>query len=209
MPFDAVLCDFYDVIGYVDLTEHERRERACGLVPGTTEKIAFAPELAVPAALGRITVGQWTEAIAAGLAGPAGPRDAAELSRGFVEAGCRIDAEVVGLLRQVRARVPVVLVSNSTLQLNAVLEAAGLGCSFDAVVTSAQVGVAKPDRRIYEAAAQAAGAAARRCLFVDDRAANVDTAVELGMTGVVYREPDDLFRVLAPLLDGDHRSSSS
>ncbi|MFJ2033153.1 HAD-IA family hydrolase [Streptosporangium sp. NPDC087985] len=209
MPFDAVLCDFYDVIGYVDLTEHEQRERICGLAAGTTEKVAFAPELAVPAALGQITAGQWTEAIAAGLTGLVGPQEAAELSRGFVEAGCRIDAEVVGLLRQVRTQVPVVLVSNSTIQINAVLQAAGLDYSFDAVVTSAQVGAAKPDRRIYQAAARAAGVAAGRCLFVDDRASNVDAAIELGMTGVVYREPDDLRRALAPLLNGDHSPSSS
>ncbi|MBG0830178.1 HAD-IA family hydrolase [Planomonospora sp. ID67723] len=201
LPYDAVLCDFYDVIGYVDLTGHERRERSCGLAPGTTEKIAFTPERAVPAALGRTTAEQWTESIAAELIALVGSEERArELSRGFVEAECRIDEEVVTLLRRARTRVPVVLVSNSTLQINAVLESAGLSRSFDAVVTSAQVGAAKPDPRIYHAAAREAGAPVGRCLFVDDQAPNVAAAVELGMTGVAYRGPADLREALAPLL---------
>ncbi|WP_068927416.1 HAD-IA family hydrolase [Planobispora rosea] len=202
MPFDAVLCDFYDVIGYIDLTDHDQRERACGLAAGTTEKIAFAPGLARSAALGQITVEQWTDAITDGLSALAGSAEVAgELARGFVGAGCRIDEEVADLLRQVRRRVPVVLVSNSTAQIETVLEATGLDRAFDAVVTSARVGVAKPDRRIYEAAAREAGAAVDRCLFVDDRAANVAAAVELGMTGVVYGGPADLAAALSPLLE--------
>ncbi|GIH93276.1 HAD family hydrolase [Planobispora siamensis] len=201
MPFDAVLCDFYDVIGFTDLAEHEQRESACGLAPGTTEKIAFAPGLARPAALGQITVEQWTQAIADGLSSLTGPVEAGALARGFVGAGCRIDQEAAGLLMQVRRHVPVVLVSNSTAQMDAVLEAAGLSRAFDAVIISARVGAAKPDRPIYEAAAREAGAVADRCLFVDDRAANVEAAVALGMTGVVYGGPADLAAVLAPLLE--------
>ena len=51
----------------------------------------------------------------------------------------------------------------------------------------------------YAIAVERSGAAADRCLFVDDRQENVDAAVRLGMTGVLYREPTDLLTALAPL----------
>lgn len=56
--------------------------------------------------------------------------------------------------------------------------------------------MAKPDRRIYEIAAELAGAAPERCLFVDDRNENVEAARTLGMTGVLYRTAADLAAAL-------------
>ena len=76
----------------------------------------------------------------------------------------------------------------------------GLNSLVDDVVSSAVLGVVKPDRRIYEVAAERVGAAVDRCLFVDDRQENVDAAVALGMTGVLYRRPDDLEAALGPVL---------
>ncbi|MER7128831.1 hypothetical protein [Streptosporangium saharense] len=48
-----------------------------------------------------------------------------------------------------------------------------------------------------ELAAARAGAAPGRCLFVDDRRENVEAATSLGMTGVHFREAEDLRRVWA------------
>ncbi|GHF05384.1 hypothetical protein GCM10010359_02940 [Streptomyces morookaense] len=66
----------------------------------------------------------------------------------------------------------------------------------DHLVSSTRVGVAKPDREIYEIAVERAGIPADRCLFVDDRKENVETAIALGMTGVHYRTPADLEKML-------------
>ncbi|WP_404829404.1 HAD-IA family hydrolase [Streptomyces albicerus] len=78
----------------------------------------------------------------------------------------------------------------------------GLTDLADHVVSSARVGVVKPDRRIFEIAVERAGAPAGRCLFVDDTLENVEAAVALGMRGVHYREPADLRGALSALLDG-------
>ncbi|MFI7129194.1 HAD-IA family hydrolase [Nonomuraea sp. NPDC050153] len=79
-----------------------------------------------------------------------------------------------------------VLVTNATDTLDEHLDRVGLSHSADAVVSSAQVGMAKPDQRSYEIAADA-GAAPERCLFMDDRLENVGAARSLGMTGVHCR----------------------
>ncbi|MEU6327111.1 HAD-IA family hydrolase [Streptomyces sp. NPDC047049] len=60
---------------------------------------------------------------------------------------------------------------------------------------------ARLERAIYEIAAERAGVAMHRCLFVDDRPENVEAAAGLGMTGVHYRGPADLRGPLGFLLD--------
>ncbi|MET9961521.1 HAD-IA family hydrolase [Streptomyces sp. NPDC006326] len=203
--FDAVLCDLDNVIRFYDTTGPSVLERAAGLPEGTTARLAFAPERDGPLLLGRITRGQWTESIAAGLHAEAGlpAQRARELATAFAEAPFSADEEVVSLLRRVRAAgVTLVLVTNATLDLEDDLAALGLADLADHVVSSARVGVAKPDRKIYQIAAARAGAVAERCLFVDDRAENVGAAVALGMTGVHYRGPADLHGPLGSLVDG-------
>jgi putative hydrolase of the HAD superfamily len=51
---------------------------------------------------------------------------------------------------------------------------------------SHRLGIAKPDRAIYEHAAEGLGVEAAEVLFIDDRAVNVAAAREAHMVGVVY-----------------------
>jgi glucose-1-phosphatase len=70
---------------------------------------------------------------------------------------------------------------------------------FDALVLSHEVGVRKPDRRIYDHALRLAGCPANECVFIDDMPGNVAAAREAGWHGVVYRRGDDLRLALAEL----------
>lgn len=56
----------------------------------------------------------------------------------------------------------------------------------DDVVVSGEVKVAKPDPRAYEIAAERADLPLDRLVFVDDKQVNVDTAIALGMDGIVF-----------------------
>ncbi|WYB30986.1 HAD-IA family hydrolase [Streptomyces sp. SM1P] len=194
--FDAVLCDLDNVIRFYDTAPLAALERAAGLPEGTTTDLGYAPETDLPLLLGRITPDLWVESIAAGLTERVGAERAHELGRALADAPFRADEEVVSLLRRARTHVPLVLVTNATLQLDADLALLGLTDLADAVVSSAVEQVAKPDPAIYRIAAERAGVPVERCLFVDDRQENTDAAAALGMTTVLYREPDDLRRAL-------------
>ncbi|MFC8370146.1 MULTISPECIES: HAD family hydrolase [unclassified Streptomyces] len=196
-PFDAVLCDLDNVIRFYDIAPVAELERAAGLAEGTTAEAAYAPEVDLPLLLGRITTEEWVDSIASALSDRVPPACARELGKALADAPFRADDVVVDLLRQVRGHMPLVLVTNATLELERDLASMGLADLADHVVSSARVGVAKPDRAIYEIAAERAGAAAHRCLFVDDRLENVEAAIALGMTGVHYRTPADLRKVLS------------
>ncbi|MBL1098344.1 HAD-IA family hydrolase [Streptomyces sp. 205] len=196
-----MLCDLDNVIRFYDTTELASLERGAGLAEGTTERVAFAPETDLPLLLGAITKQQWVESIVAGLAGQVPEAQARELGTALAKAPFWADDVVVGLLLQVRAHMPLVLVTNATVELEDDLASLGLADFADHVVSSARVGVAKPDQKIYEIAAKHAGIPMNRCLFVDDRLENIEAAAGLGMTGVHYSEPADLRGVLGFLLD--------
>ncbi|MEU9482573.1 HAD-IA family hydrolase [Streptomyces decoyicus] len=207
-PFDAVLCDLDNVIRFYDMTQLARLEHVAGLAPGTTTKVAYAPEIDLPLLLGKITQQQWVESIVLGLAGQVSEVQARELATALATAPFWADEVVVTLLRQVRAHMPVVLVTNATLELESDLASLGLADFSGHVVSSARLGVAKPDREIYEVAAERAGVAIGRCLFVDDRLENIRAAAALGMIGVHYREPADLRESVSFLLDDSPAAGS-
>jgi epoxide hydrolase-like predicted phosphatase len=72
---------------------------------------------------------------------------------------------------------------------------------FDAWVISGEVGMRKPEERIFLLAAQRLGLPPEQCVFIDDIQANVDAATALGMAGVLHREPLATTARLAALLN--------
>jgi putative hydrolase of the HAD superfamily len=68
---------------------------------------------------------------------------------------------------------------------------------FDAVVLSYEVGVRKPDPRVYAHCQRLAGRPAAECLFIDDLPTNVQAARACGWQGLVYERGGDLRRALA------------
>ena len=63
---------------------------------------------------------------------------------------------------------------------------------FDAYVLSYEEGYMKPDARIYKVALEKAEAQADECLFIDDRADNIDAANALGINTIHLIERADL-----------------
>ncbi|MEV0996728.1 HAD family phosphatase [Nonomuraea sp. NPDC050202] len=59
---------------------------------------------------------------------------------------------------------------------------------FDAVVISGEVGMRKPEPRIFEHALGRIGLAGAECVFVDDIEANIDAARALGIAGIHHRD---------------------
>ena len=84
-----------------------------------------------------------------------------------------------------------VVASNWDVSLHDVLERTGLDVLLDGVVTSAEVGVAKPDARLFAAALSLAGAAASEALHVGDSLEeDVEGAFGAGLDAVwLRREP--------------------
>ena len=61
---------------------------------------------------------------------------------------------------------------------------------FDVVVISGEVGMRKPEPRIFEHTLALLGLRPEECVFVDDLRHNIDAAVALGMVGVLHHSYD-------------------
>ncbi|GAA0274751.1 hypothetical protein GCM10010302_10430 [Streptomyces polychromogenes] len=199
-PFDAVLCDFDGVLRLWDPDGMTALDRELGVPGGTLASAAFRPGLLEEAVTGRISDDQWRERVTEELAATWGPVRAQGLVHAWSALTGRVDMEVLELLAGARRRVPVVLVSNATTRLEDDLAALGLADAFDAVINTARIGVAKPDRRVFETAARSVAADPHRCLFIDDTPGHVTAAREAGLTGLHYQHADQLRSTLAPLL---------
>jgi 2-haloacid dehalogenase len=64
---------------------------------------------------------------------------------------------------------------------------------FEDIVVSGAESLAKPDPRIFAVLARRTGLPLEQCVFVDDKAENVEAAQDLGMDAVVFR-PDGSLR---------------
>jgi putative hydrolase of the HAD superfamily len=71
---------------------------------------------------------------------------------------------------------------------------------FDAWVISAEVGMRKPEERIFRHAACLLGLAPEQCVFIDDIEANVEAAAAIGMAVMHHREPGSTAARLSGLL---------
>lgn len=201
---DAVLCDVDGVLRH--FPSADALEAAHGLAPGSLASVAFAPKRLLPAITGIVTDEEWRACVAEGLV-EAGHCATAAHARAVVEHWQsivpRVDEEVAALLRRVREVVPVVLVSNATTALEASLGELGLGDFVGNLVNTSRIGVAKPDARVFEHAAQRAGVPLKRCLFIDDTLGHVESARGLGLQALHFHGSGALDRLrlaLRPLL---------
>jgi len=71
---------------------------------------------------------------------------------------------------------------------------------FNAVVISAEVGMRKPEPRIFRHVAGLLGLPPEECVFIDDIQANITAAEQVGFTGVLHTAAEDTAQQVADLL---------
>jgi putative hydrolase of the HAD superfamily len=110
----------------------------------------------------------------------------------LADGGIHLYDDSLPVLRELRRRgVPTAVISNCDHLTRPIVAALGLEEEVDAVVLSFEVGALKPSAEIYRAALERIGADPARSTFVDDQAAYLDGAAELGMrTFQIVRSPD-------------------
>ncbi|MCI0632366.1 MAG: HAD family hydrolase [Actinobacteria bacterium] len=128
---------------------------------------------------------------AAGLPDPALASELSDLTTTFLHTGVHLWDDSLPVVRELRRRgVATALVSNCDHGTRPVVDRLGLPDEMDAIVLSFEVGVAKPDAGIYQAALDALGARPEEAAFVDDQAAYCDGAAALGIESVLLVRPD-------------------
>ena len=194
----AVVFDFDDVIRRWDSDETYAIERRHGLARGCIFEKLSDPRLISQVTTGAISDEEWRDTVAAQLASQYGDR-ARDAVR---EWGLRIgdlDTDVIDVVRTLRSRFTIALLSNATSRLRSDLAAHGIADDFDYIFSSSEIGVAKPDPEVFAFVGRTLGVTPSEWLFIDDIAGNVSAADELGIRSHLYTNLPDLVEWLEEL----------
>jgi putative hydrolase of the HAD superfamily len=181
----AIVLDYGGVIMDMRWDLMRKLEDAHELPENTLVDTLYSSDEWRDLAVGKGDRGGWRAAAHRALEAAAG-RPLPQLHEEW-RSGQRLIDENVALARRLRARYAVSVLSNADITLRDRLRGWKLDDLFDDVVCSAEVGVAKPDPRIYALAAGRLRLEARACLFVDDSERNIAAARAAGMQAVHFR----------------------
>lgn len=111
-----------------------------------------------------------------------------------------IDHEILDYLRSIKPKYKVGLISNAWSGLRDYIVREKFDDVFDHMVISAEVGVAKPEAKIYHIALEQLQVQAEEAVFVDDFIENIEACEELGMEGIHFKNSESAIQQLKELL---------
>lgn len=195
----------FDVGGVLVRTEDPtpRQQLATGLGLSVRElyAIVFGGDTWTQAQLGRIPNDDHWQAVGRRLNLPW--PDQVHAFRTAFFAGDRLDRELLGLILKLKTRYKIALLSNAPDNLHHwIAEAWHIAPSiFDEIIVSAEIGIMKPDPRIYHIALDRLAVEPHEAIFVDDFVENVKAAQVLGIVAIHFTSPQALMAELSAWID--------
>jgi len=192
---------FFDLGGVIVRTEYQspRQQLAdrLGMEYDDLDRIVFNSETGQQASVGAITALQHWESVMKRLKRP---YEEMTSIRDEFFAGDIVDREILNFLRGLRGKYETGLISNAWSDLREYLVREKMDDAFDHIVISAEVGVAKPEAKIFKIALEQAGVSPNEAVFVDDFYVNIEGCEKVGMKGIHFRDAESALAQLKALL---------
>ena len=192
---------FFDLGGVLVRTEfqapRELLAQRLGLSYEQLVNLVFEGESSRQASVGAIGTEEHWQAVTRTLGLP--PSETEAVRRDFF-AGDVVDHDLIAYIRSLRPKYHTGLISNAWPDLRGYIIKQGFDDAFDAMIISAEVGVMKPDPRIYQIALERVEAAPEEAIFMDDMAKNIQGAQAIGMVGIRFGERGKALEELRQLL---------
>jgi epoxide hydrolase-like predicted phosphatase len=197
----AVVWDLGGVIlRTMDWGPRSRWEERLGLPHMQLTRLVFESDASRRATLGQASDDDVWDSVAEALQLDPMTRD--QLRREYF-AHDKIDATLMEFIRGLRRHVRVGMITNAWPGVRRYLETEfQIADAFDPLIVSAEVGIAKPDPRIYQLALERIGVDAPAAVFVDDSEANVIGARWAGMQAVQFSSTPQAIAAVRGLLRG-------
>jgi putative hydrolase of the HAD superfamily len=192
---------FFDLGGVIVRTEYQsprqRLAERLGMEYDDLNRIVFDSETGTQAAIGAITSLQHWEAVMKRLKRPA--EEIASIRDEFF-AGDIVDRQILDFLRSLRGTHKTGLISNAWSDLRDYIVREKMEDAFDHIIISAEVGVAKPEPKIFQIALEQAGVRADEAVFVDDFYVNIEGCERVGMKGIHFTDASTALQQIKELL---------
>ncbi len=200
------ICAVYFDLGGVIVRTGDREPRTTlaerlGITYEELAKAVFENESSLRASLGVVSPQEhWADVIQRlGL-----PPSEADSVRQEFFAGDSLDLDLINFIRSLRPKYRTGLLSNAWSDMREYLVSQKIDDAFDQLIISAEVGIMKPDARIYQFALEKLGVAPAEAVFVDDFTVNIEGARAVGMYAIQFTRPEQTLEELKQLLN-DHR----
>lgn len=191
MPIQAIYFDIGGVlVRTIDRAPRTRLAERLGMTYEALDELVFGGEKGRKAQLGEISAEEHWAYVCQQVHWPVARWR--ELEAEFFQ-GDWLDTGLVDTLRGLRGRYKTGIISNALSNTRAAIaDKWHLLDAFDVIITSAEVGVMKPDPRIFHIALQSLGMQPSEAVFVDDSAQNVEGARAVGMLAIQFRSPQQV-----------------
>lgn len=186
----AIIFDFFGVVCSDEYWDAVKQTE------GRTDEFL---QLADDVSLGKISWGDFV----AKLADKTGKPEH-ELVAGY--ASQKINLPLLALIQKLHGRYKIALLTNASREtIDLLTQDVPLADTFHEVIVSSDIGLLKPDPKIYQFALRRLGTKPEETIFIDDASRYVLAAQALGIKGMVYHDfgqmKAELARLLADSLD--------
>jgi len=184
-----------------DYTRRDNLARRLGMSRSSLEDLVFLGESGHRAQCGEISIQQHWENVRQMLS--LSPDSMADFHDDFW-GGDDLDRSLIDYVRSLRARYKTALLSNGFPNVrHLITHVWKFSDVFDAMIISAEVGVMKPDPRVYQIVLERLEVHAPQAVFIDDFRHNIEGARSVHMRAVHFRNPEQALSDLEQILNGD------
>jgi epoxide hydrolase-like predicted phosphatase len=103
-----------------------------------------------------------------------------------------LNAELVGYMEELRKSYKIALITNTNELHVEINRERGVFKYFDEIVTSCELGIAKPNKEIFEAMLAKLKLKPNECIFIDDRLGNIGTPKQMGFKVIHFQDNQQL-----------------
>ena len=198
MTIKAILWDIGGVlVRTMDRTPRTHLAERLGVTYEQLEEMVLGGEMGAKAQRGEITEAEKWRHAARSLGVPD------DGIPGFQQeffGGDRLDGALVDVIRGLHADYRTGIISNALSDTRRVLvDTWRIVDAFDVIILSAEVGVMKPEPRIYHLALQSLSVEPQEAVFIDDFERNVQGAQNVGLHAIHFRTPQQALEELSVL----------
>jgi epoxide hydrolase-like predicted phosphatase len=199
IPIKAIIWDFGGVLLRTeDPGPRQQLVQRLGITQRELEYLVFAGDSSMQAQVGKLNHDQHWEIIRLHLNLPV--EIMPEVISSFW-AGDRLDTDLVNIIRHQRLHYRTALLSNAWSNLRSVLTSDfPIIDAFDYVVISAEVGLMKPDPKIFDLVLKKVGANPEEAVFIDDIRENIDAANRQGLNVIHFQSRAQALNELSQLI---------
>jgi len=112
-----------------------------------------------------------------------------------------IDQDLLDTIRSHRNRYRTGMITNFSEGMREMFEGAwSVDGAFDEIIISCEVGIVKPDPRIYHLMLERLGCSPEEAVFIDDRPNNIEGAENIGMNTVLFENREQALEELEDII---------